>query len=123
MGPEEKALLIEQVRAGGFCRVRVGGFCMSPVVRDGATVDVAPLGESALMPGDIAAYFVGDQLKVHRCTAMQGDGSYVMRADSGSPDIHSVASEQVLGRVVAVCNPDILRRVVRRVVNAIRRNG
>jgi hypothetical protein len=109
----EKDLLLEQVRITGQCSVRVGGFCMMPVIRNGAMVSIRHQPMSRLSIGDIAAYFIGEKLLVHRLIEIHGE-TLVFRGDSASSEIHEVPYQSILGIVMEIRNQSLIQRILRK---------
>lgn len=117
MHPAEKELLMETVRNRGVCLVRVGGYCMRPAIRSGALITIEQAVPESLRPGDVLAFFLDSRLFAHRLVAHQA-GKFVLRSDSGRPDIHEVAEGNILGKVTKVANPSLWSRIIFKMQNS-----
>jgi hypothetical protein len=98
-------LCADLLREGRPVRFRVGGPSMSPTIRDGDALTVAPLAPGAAAPpGAIVLYAAQQGLVAHRVVGSSRGTEPLLRvrADApGSPE-ESVAPEQVIGQVVRV---------------------
>jgi len=110
----EKELMEIQLKERRECTVRVGGYCMKPEILDGAEITIRSVPAGEMNPGEIAAYFVGANLFVHRLIA-KGAATLTMRADNLRPDLHEVPAGAVLGRVVGIKNPSFLERTAKKI--------
>jgi hypothetical protein len=118
----EKELMLEHLRMCNRCAVRVGGFCMAPVIRDGAIVTITATHPCNLVIGDIVAYFVGDNLFVHRLIERL-DGLLRMKGDNANAMVHEVAEKEIIGRIELIENPSLLRRSLKKMGNFILSKG
>jgi GNAT superfamily N-acetyltransferase len=98
---------MELIRAvterGAAIRTRVSGFSMSPFIRDGDVLTIAPLDGRAPHVGEVVAFAQSDtgRLAIHRVVAAM-DGAWLMRGDN-SPEADGVAPrENLLGVVTRV---------------------
>jgi hypothetical protein len=112
----EKELLRDCMRRTRQCRVGVGGYCMQPAIREGATVTVISVCPDELKCGDIIAYFVKDNLFVHRMIE-KGDHFLKLCGDSVYSKVHRIQSADLFGKVVEIRNPSVFQRIRRRIVN------
>jgi SOS-response transcriptional repressor LexA len=110
----EEELLRDAVRNVGRCRMRVGGFCMTPRIRHGAWVIVERVDPAALSAGDIAVYSIDGRLFTHRIVAR--DGAVLrFRGDRPGYLVHDVAPDMIIGKVTAIENPPLLKRLFERI--------
>lgn len=88
---------------GASFRFRAKGYSMTPFVRDGDVVTVAPPAGRSPAFGDVAAFLRPDtgKLVVHRVIGRRG-GAFLMRGDSTEETDGYVPAVQVLGRVIRV---------------------
>jgi hypothetical protein len=110
----EKELVEVQLKERRLCTVKVGGYCMKPEILSGAEVTIRSTSAEEMSPGEIAAYFIGANLFVHRLISKRA-GLFVMRADNGRPDLHEIPAEAVVGKVIRIRNPSFLERVIKRI--------
>ena len=84
-------------------RTPVHGWSMTPFVRDGDVVTIAPVRAVGPRPGDVLAVELtpGSLLVIHRVVG-HVNGGWLMRGDSASAPDGVIPREQVLGRVVRV---------------------
>lgn len=82
------------------------GESMSPTIRDGELVEIAPIGEAGeLCRGDIVLYESAGRPVCHRLVSFDGlppDGRLVFRGDAGWAGEESAAAGQVLGVACAL---------------------
>jgi hypothetical protein len=79
------------------------GFSMSPFVKDGDIITIAPGQNSSARLGDIVAFIhpVAGRLVVHR--VVKKEGSHVrIRGDSGQSDDGLIPESAILGRITEV---------------------
>jgi hypothetical protein len=95
------ALLAE----GYSVRFRPGGHSMSPAIRDGEAVTVAPVRASQVRRGDIILYRAERGLIAHRVWRLKvGTDApvFITRGDAATSCDAPVSASQVLGRVMCV---------------------
>ena len=117
---------VDLLERGHQVHFRAPGWSMHPTIRDGEAITVAPVSPLELRRGDIVFYRCNGNVFAHRVVGIEKqeeDASrFTLRGDAlGAPD-ESVASHQILGKVVSVqrggysVDPYTLRaEVVRRV--------
>ena len=90
-------------QSGASLRTPVHGWSMTPFVRDGDVVTIAPVGAVGPRPGDVLAVELapGSLLVIHRVVG-RANGAWLMRGDNAVAPDGVVPREQVLGRVVRV---------------------
>lgn len=96
-------LLRSVLAKGKCCRFRVKGFSMSPFIRDGDVVTVAPLGSSALGLGDVVVFVSvrGGGPVIHRVVG-KSDDSYLLKGDNLPDSDGTVPLANILGYIKAV---------------------
>lgn len=97
-------MLLCQVLARGMSfRFRARGYSMSPFIRDGDVVTIAPKTGRPLRPGAIVAahHPASGKLIVHRIIAAQANG-FILQGDNAVTPDGWVSSAQVLGSVTRV---------------------
>jgi signal peptidase I len=91
---------------GYHVRFRAPGRSMSPTIRDGEAVVVAPVKASEVRRGDIVLYRCERKLIAHRVVCVEKGSSrvrsFILRGDASVTADAAVAAEQILGRVVLV---------------------
>jgi signal peptidase I len=90
---------------GYSVRFRPGGNSMSPAIRDGEAVTVAPVLACEVRRGDIILYRAERGLIAHRVTQLMGETGapvFITRGDSATSCDAPVSAQQVLGRVICV---------------------
>lgn len=112
----EKELLIDQIALNKRCKVKVGGFCMSPIIRNGAEVVIFNRNPEEFVVGNVAAYFVGNNLFIHRIYGNFKD-SFRMKADNDTVIVHEIAKSEIFGRVEIVRNPSIYQRLIDKILS------
>jgi hypothetical protein len=99
-------LSAELLADGLMIRFRASGQSMSPTIRDGEAITVAPVSVADVRRGDILLYQNGRRLLAHRVVriATRRDTSprLTLRGDASVTEDEPIASAQVLGRVVSV---------------------
>ena len=87
---------------GAPFRFQASGFSMSPFIRDGDTITIAPT-PGRLRFGDVAAFvnLCNDRLTVHRVVHVDRRG-YLMRGDNAPGPDGYVPHADILGRVIRV---------------------
>ncbi|HUS63502.1 MAG TPA: S24/S26 family peptidase [Kofleriaceae bacterium] len=93
--------LAARLRAGLGAELELRGFSMTPGLRDGDHLQVAPLGERLPSPGEILVARLGTRLVTHRLVAVAG-GRATLRGDACRRDDPPIETSSLLGRVVAV---------------------
>jgi hypothetical protein len=85
------------------CRFRVKGFSMSPFIRDGDVVTVAPLGSGGLGLGDMVVFLSvrGGGPVIHRVIG-KCDGSYLLKGDNLPEPDGKVPPANILGYIKTV---------------------
>lgn len=96
----------ELLRSGLPIQFSAVGRSMLPSIRDGETVTVIPLGESAIRRGEILLYRGPRGVVAHRCVAVEAEANkepiYIMRGDSADECDAPVHAHQLLGIVISV---------------------
>jgi len=112
---EEKALTLpnaavaDLMRAvldrGGLFGFRARGTSMTPFLRDGDTLTIAPLAVESPRIGDVLAFSYptgnGSRLVVHRLVGRRGR-NLVLQGDASGSTPEIISSEDILGRLVKV---------------------
>jgi hypothetical protein len=78
---------------------------MSPAIRDGEAVTVAPVRASEVRRGDIILYRAERGLIAHRVLRLRGETDapvFITRGDAATSCDAPVSASQVLGRVICV---------------------
>ena len=87
-------------------RFRAAGTSMQPTIEDGDAITVAPVALTDVKRGDILLYTSGRRPVVHRVVDIDATGSeiaaFVLRGDAKVACDAPVASNQILGKVVAI---------------------
>jgi hypothetical protein len=99
---EISTALLEQ---GNSVRFRPGGHSMSPAIRDGEAVTVAPVRASEVRRGDIILYHTERGLIAHRVLKLRGEIDarvFITRGDASTSCDAPVNASQVLGRLICV---------------------
>jgi signal peptidase I len=93
----------EILSRGQRFRFSARGMSMSPILRDGDVLTIAPISVSLPGMGDIVAFVHSDgaRLVVHRVVAVRRDGC-VTKGDNASERDGIVPYESILGVVVSV---------------------
>lgn len=105
--PISSAALIELMRAvrdkGASFRFRAAGFSMSPFIKDGDVITVAPLKSGRPHTGDVVAFVhpVSSRLVVHR-VVQKRDRGYVIKGDATGEADGLVPQDRLLAQVTAV---------------------
>ena len=91
---------------GHEVRLRAPGWSMHPTIRDGEAITVVPVSPLKVRRGDIVFYRCNGNVFAHRVVLIEKQEEdalrFTLRGDAlGSPD-ESVASHQILGKVVSV---------------------
>lgn len=105
VGTAELAELAHEILGrGAALRLRCHGLSMSPFIRDGQVLTVAPAGAATIRLGDVILYrTAAGPLLAHRVLARgRGHRGPVLRVrgDASCGPCDEVAADQVLGRVV-----------------------
>jgi hypothetical protein len=104
------------------------GFSMSPFIRDGDTITVAPLAGAPPGRGDVVAFLRpgSGKLVVHRVVGRRG-GLFLVRGDNGGDEIDLAPAADILGRVTGVQRGGLPVRLglgpERRLIAALSRRG
>ncbi len=96
--------MLEGVTArGASLHTTVRGYSMAPFIRDEDVVTIAPMKGSPPRVGDVVAFVKAEcgKLAVHRVVAGEGTG-WLIRGDNCPEPDGVVATEKIIGRVVAV---------------------
>lgn len=96
-------LLRAAISKGSSFSFRAGGFSMSPFIKDGDMITVAPFGNMLPGSGDIVAFLDSDRngLTVHRIIDKQGI-DFVMKGDNTRAADAPVCESNLLGRVTGI---------------------
>ncbi len=95
-------LLRDLLQSGLAVRLEVSGHSMTPFVRGGDVVTIAPRGLREPLPGDVVAYAAGaDRLVVHRIVG-QLEGRLLPRGDAAPSADPPIAPGDILGVVTRV---------------------
>jgi hypothetical protein len=99
-----KELLIEVLHKGAAFRFRAKGFSMSPFIKDGDIITVAPLRGNRPRFGDVAAFMnpSTEELVVHRVIGKRDNSRFFIRGDNLSTQKHLISISQILGKVEKV---------------------
>jgi len=93
--------LVRGLAASGISfRFQAQGRSMLPVIEDGQVLQIEPVGQNRLRPGDIVLFKKDGEFKAHRILRNEG-GLFATRGDAGMHIDVEVAHEQIIGRVVA----------------------
>lgn len=94
----ETASLLQRLRSSETAWLKVRGESMSPLIRAGDVLEIAPPSE--IKPGMIALVNTPWGLRCHRVVSVQ-DGNIILRGDSLEHE-EQIVREQVLGKVHTV---------------------
>jgi signal peptidase I len=99
-----RGLLIEVLHRGAAFRFRAKGFSMSPFIKDGDIITVAPLSGDGPRLGDVVAFIDPrtEELVVHRVIGKRDNSRFFIRGDNLPVQKHLVPISQVLGKVEKV---------------------
>jgi len=99
-----KELLIEVLHRGAAFRFRAKGFSMSPFIKDGDVITVAPISQDKPRLGDVVAFLDPDteELVVHRVIGKMDNDRLYIRGDNLPTQKHLVSMSEILGRVKRV---------------------
>ena len=91
------------IQKGASLHTTVRGFSMSPFIRDEDVVTIAPMKGGPPRVGEVVAFVKPGcgRLAVHRVVAAEGTG-WLIRGDNCPEPDGVVATEKIIGRVVAV---------------------
>ena len=97
---------IDLLARGHKVHFRAPGWSMHPSIRDGKAITVVPVSPLEVRRGDIVFYRCNSNVFAHRVVSIENQEEdvllFTLRGDAlGSPD-ESVASHQILGKVVSV---------------------
>lgn len=93
------------LQKGETVQMRLYGYCMTPFVRNGDLVTIAPVRVENLRCGDIVVYKNGDKFKIHRFLrfrTIQGSTCIITKGDRAVTVDPPVSSELILGKLVSV---------------------
>jgi phage repressor protein C with HTH and peptisase S24 domain len=107
-----------RLRAGGRERLTLRGDSMAPALTAGDVLDVAPL-DGAPLPGDVVVATRAGMLVAHRVLRVDG-GAIWLRGDAARAADPPLPLGAVIGRVVGSERRMSLRRIVRRLREALR---
>ncbi len=84
-------------------RFTASGISMSPFIRDGDVITIAPVLSSILRVGDVVAFVNPDCMKltVHRILKVSQEG-FLIKGDNNSDHDGIMSAESIIGRVVKV---------------------
>ena len=103
---EFKDLAIEILQDGNILRFQAMGDSMRPFIRHGDLLEVEPLGEGVIKPGDVVLCNLGNGLLVaHRIIKIRkhtGQESLMLQGDGRLKPDGWVPKKNALGRVVAL---------------------
>jgi len=96
-------LLRATIERGASLRTTVRGFSMSPFIKDGDVLTIAPMDQRAPRVGEVIAFVspLGGRMAVHRVVSRQNDG-WLLRGDNSTTNDGVLDLEDMLGRVVRV---------------------
>jgi hypothetical protein len=96
-----KQLLIDILHKGAAFRFRAKGFSMSPFIKNGDVITVAPLRGKKPRLGDVVAFINPrtEGLVVHRVVGKRGKNHLYIRGDNLPTRSHIVPIGPILGRV------------------------
>jgi hypothetical protein len=102
-GPALRELLQAVLDRGVPFRFRATGFSMTPFVRDGDVITVAPLAGRSIGPGDVVGFVRPDtgKLVVHRVVGQKGD-AFLIRGDYTGETDGPIEVANILGCVTRV---------------------
>ena len=105
-----EALVADLLRTGQPARFRATGQSMTPLLQNGATVVVEPLGERLPRPGEIVLCQLPSdgRILLHRVVGWNGAGQLLTRGDHHAVLDPPHLPEGVLGRVVSVTQGDLV---------------
>jgi hypothetical protein len=99
-------LSAELLSRGHRVRFRPTGNSMTPTIRDGEAVTVAPVQPSAIKRGDILLYLTRRGVTAHRVVKISKSKrethALILRGDAPGSSVESVRLDQVLGKIISV---------------------
>ena len=95
------ALIADLLAHGQRVRFPARGDSMHPLIREGDTLHVDPVGGTAVRPGEVVLARAARGLTAHRVVACDA-ASVVTRGDNAPGDDEPLAPHLVIGRVVLV---------------------
>lgn len=117
----------ELLRHGHSVRFRAHGASMTPAIRDGEVITVAPVGSAEIRIGDVVLYRHGGGALAHRVVRVRSSGGQLVelvpRGDAADLCDAPIAPMRVLGRVVAVERAGVLSRGWSRALGRALRGG
>lgn len=98
--PAFKEILTAVIGGGFSLRFQAKGFSMSPFIRDGDVITVAPMSEALPKIGGVVAFFNPQfgKVMVHRIVGKK-KGSFLIRGDNSPAPDGMIAREHILGQV------------------------
>ena len=97
----EERELIRRLAAGRVVYVRAWGTSMLPAIRPGERLRVEPRRGEPARVDEVVLVAAGGGVRIHRVTAVTGEGGVVTRGDALRRPDPAVAAAAVLGRVSA----------------------
>lgn len=98
-------MLVTAIETTGRCDITVHGQSMKPFIRDGDTVSICRKS-NVPFPGEVVAFFNGDQLFVHRIVwtkKVRGKGRLIwVWGDSSLHSLGKIWSSEIIGAVTHV---------------------
>ena len=100
------SMSLDLLERGHKVRLLAPGWSMHPTIRDGEAITVVPVSALEVRRGDIVFYRCNGNVFAHRVVGVENHEEdalrFTLRGDAlGAPD-ESVASHQILGKVVSV---------------------
>lgn len=119
--PASASLLRDVVSGGASALVVARGASMSPSIRSGARVRVAPFGAEGPRPGDVAVVeTVPGEIVMHRIVALD-DATVRLRGDNMAVADHPIDRSRLIGMATHVETANGARRIPRKVPGPVRR--
>jgi len=105
---ELKELMLSALERGKIFRLQAAGWSMSPFIRDGDVITIAPLGNKKPAIGEIFAFLHPGSgiLLVHRVVGRRNSGYLVQGDNTGGRTDGRVPIEKFLGRVTQIKRVD-----------------
>lgn len=105
----EKDLLIEQINKNGTCIIKVGGWCMMPKIKNNSTLEINK--ENNFNVGDIIAYFIKNNLFVHRISEINNT-NFLMKSDFHNRQEHFINISSILGKINKIKNQNLIIKIL-----------
>ena len=101
--PAQLQLLLAMVQCGATLRIAVRGSSMTPFIRDGDVLTIAPVEGRSLSVGDVVAFARGGtgRCAIHRVIGRSGP-RWIVRGDNCAETDGRVVSDRMVGRVLLV---------------------